>query len=130
MITKKAESPTARTQAFLRKRGVLVAKTEHWNHYAKCTQDLFGFVDTVALDPTTYDDFLCIQSTTDSHHSARVKKILANENLATILRHARVEVWSWAQRGKRKLWTVRREGFQLHPDNTCTSFTCRDPIYL
>jgi len=113
---------------------MLVAKTEHWNHYARIRQDLFGFGDTMALSPTTYNDALLIQTTTGAHRAARVAKILANAHLPIVLRHLRVEVWSWSlkgARGKRKLWTLRREGFRLEPDGaTVHVFESNDPFYL
>ena len=109
-------SPTARTQKHLRDRGYAVAMTEHWNHYARRKQDLFGFIDTLALSPTTWDALVAIQSTTGDHHAARRDKILASEITPLWLRHARLELWSWSlagKRGARKLWTLRRERFVL-----------------
>lgn len=42
-------SPTQRTLAALRKLGYLAAVVEKWNHGAHIRQDLFGFIDVLAI---------------------------------------------------------------------------------
>jgi hypothetical protein len=123
-------SPTLRTQNYLRERGLLIAKTEHYNWHAKVRVDLWGFVDTLALDPApaAVSRVLAIQSTTHDHHSHRVTKILEHENTLTVLRHVEVEVWSWGKqgaRGKKKEWTLRRTGFSFTGKRIIT-FDCSD----
>ena len=122
------------THDYLRERAMLIAKTEHYDYYGGRRKDLFGFVDTIALNPTTVKDVLFIQSTSDSNRWARRNKILANPHLPIILRHVRVEVWSWKERAgstpKRKLWRLRRDGFKLHDDGaTVSTYLSTDPLY-
>jgi len=123
-------TPMARTHAFLRERAMLIAKTEYWKHYAKVRVDLWGFIDTIALDPApgAVSRVLAIQSTTHDHHSHRVAKILEHKNTLTVLRHVEVEVWSWGKqgpRGKPKTWTLRRTGFSFR-GKRIISFDCTD----
>jgi hypothetical protein len=119
-------SPLQLTHKYLRERAMLIEITEHWNYYGKVKQDLFGFADTIALNPTTFNDVLLIQSTDSSNHSHRVTKILANDKLPIILRHCRVEVWSWGKkgaRGKPKVMTLRRTGFRFNKANLRSHFS-------
>lgn len=55
--------------------GMRVWKTEIWNSWAKIRQDMFGFADYLGFDPHTVT---LVQTTTASHVSERLKKILAN----------------------------------------------------
>jgi len=94
-------SPTQRTIAELRKRGVnSVAITEHWNHFAKIRQDLFGFIDILALVPDLERHrTLAIQTTTGAHSAERVRKIKDSPHFIPLLQTGtKVEVWSWSKR--------------------------------
>jgi hypothetical protein len=86
-------SPTQRSLAFLRGRGYLVAICEKWNPHAKIRQDLFGFVDLVAIKP---GETLAVQTTSLSNMSQRVTKISESET-APKVREAgwRIEVHGW-----------------------------------
>jgi hypothetical protein len=99
-----------RTLNWLRENGcTVVAKTEHWNHWAKRRVDLFGFIDVLAVDR---DRLLAIQVSDDEHHAGHVQKILANAAARELAYHMEIEIWSWGlrgARGKRKLWTRRVE---------------------
>jgi hypothetical protein len=109
-------SPTARTQLRLRVEGYIVANVEHWNPWAKRRQDLFGFIDTLAVNQR---EFLAIQSSTGAHHAERVDKVReALRRLPMLGNFMRIEVWTWSERvvrnqdgrkAKRKRWTLRRE---------------------
>jgi len=109
-------SPTQRTQKYLRDRGYVVANCERkipatarGYKGALVTQDLFGFIDTIACDNMT---MIAVQSTTDTHHNHRVNKAKSSPAFGVVSRHFHIEVWSWAKRGprgERKLWRVRRE---------------------
>ncbi len=66
-------SPTQRTLAYFRGLGFDVGVTEKWNHYAGIRQDLFGFIDLIAMDDV---ETIAIQATSGSNTSARTKKIL------------------------------------------------------
>lgn len=90
-------SPTERSLAYLRKQDYLAAVTERWNHFAKVRQDLFGFVDIIAVKP---GETLAVQCTSYSNVSSRVAKIAGHENTAK-LREAGwlIKVYGW-QKGK------------------------------
>lgn len=102
-------SPTQRSLAFLRKRGLVVAVTERWNPHARIRQDLFGWIDLLALDPAT-GELLAVQTTSGSHVSKRLDKIREWPHLAAWLSRHRAVVHGWAKRGprgKRKMWDCR-----------------------
>ena len=86
-------TPTQRTLAKLRADGWTPAVVEHWNAHARIRQDLFGFIDILALRD---GETLAVQATSGSNVSARVAKIAASET-APIVRKAgwRIEVWGW-----------------------------------
>jgi len=112
---------------------MLIAKTEYWHHFGKRTVDLFGFIDTIALNPTAWsEDTLAIQSTTADHHSHRVVKIIKHPNTLGVIRHWRVEVWSWGKKGARghkKEWTLRRTGFTARGNRVIAFEAEGDPLY-
>ena len=98
-------SPTQRSLAFLRAEGYTVAIVEHWNAFAKIRQDLFGFVDLLALRP---GETLAVQTTSGDNVSKRIAKIAEHELLPRVLEAGWiVEVHGWRKiKGK---WEVRRE---------------------
>jgi hypothetical protein len=122
-------SPTARTLKWLRDHGHVADVVEKWQTFPgaggrniRIRRDLFGFADILALqiEPESLGDVLLIQATAGNGgaHAARRTKIEALE-VAQKIRESRtawIEVWSWAKRGargKRKLWTLRRERWLL-----------------
>ena len=52
---------------------------ERWNQYAKVRQDLFGFVDILAVRP---NEILAVQACAGASHAARRDKILAEPRAA------------------------------------------------
>lgn len=109
-------SPTQRTLAELRKRGYTAAITEHFNPHARVRQDLFGFIDILAVHPK--GELLAIQTCSGEggDPAARVTKILALPVARLLACHCSIEVWSWARRGargKRKLWTLKEESLTV-----------------
>jgi hypothetical protein len=104
-------SPTSRTLAKLKELGFTAAITERWNSFARIRQDLFGFVDLVAVHPNAGIYF--IQACAGASHAARRAKVLAEPRAATVVAAGgRVEVISWAKQGGRgevKRWQWRRE---------------------
>jgi len=102
-------TPTQRSLAYLRKMGHTVAIVEKWNPHAKIRQDLFGFIDIVALDGLP--GLLGVQTTSGSNVSARIKKAQDSPNLALWLKAGnRFHVHGWRKagaRGKRKIWELR-----------------------
>lgn len=96
-------SPTQRSKKHLEEQGYRVAIVEHWNAYARIRQDLFGFVDLLAIRE---GETLAVQTTSGSNVSARVRKIEEHENLAAV----RKAGWRIAVHGWRKLkgrWALR-----------------------
>ena len=105
-------SPTQRSLQYCRKNGWTAGVVEKWNQWAKIRQDLFGCIDMIVIDDLEQGP-LAVQATSGSGHAARRKKSIAEPRLKLWLESpARFEIWSWSQRGpkgKRKLWTLRRE---------------------
>lgn len=98
-------SPTQRTLAALRERGYVPAITERWNPWARIRQDLYGFIDVLALHPET-GETLAVQTTSASNVSARVAKIAKHENLPIVRRAGwRIEVHGWRKKGRE--WVCR-----------------------
>ena len=73
-------TPTQRSLAYLRDEGYLVAIVEHWNPFARIRQDLFGFIDLLAI---RRDETLAVQVTA-SGVSSRGKKIEASPHLGRV----------------------------------------------
>jgi len=109
-------TPTERTLKLIRADGWIVGITERWNPHAKIRQDLFGFIDMIALKrghPVT-----AIQTTSGANHAKRREKILGMETARMWLsaEKSRLVVVSWAKRGPRgdkKTWTPRIEEITL-----------------
>ena len=103
-------TPTARSLAELRRLGWTGEVVEKWIPQAKIRRDLFGIFDIVAITP---DGLLGIQCTSGSNHASRVHKVQESDALPKWLgAGCHAEVWSWSkrgERGKRKLWVLRRE---------------------
>jgi len=98
-----------RTLAWLREHGYQAQKTEQWNHYARKRQDLFGFIDVLAVSD---HELLAIQVSHEDRHADHVKKVMALPVARDLAFHMNVEVWSWGKRGargERKVWTLRRD---------------------
>jgi hypothetical protein len=66
-------SPTQQALKHYRALGYTLAITERWNPFAKVRQDLFGFIDLVAMKAG--EPIIAIQATSSSNVSARLKKI-------------------------------------------------------
>lgn len=98
-----ATSPTQRSLKLLREAGYTVAVVEHFNHFARIRQDLFGFIDLLALRG---EETLAIQTTSYSNVSARVNKIADHENVAAVRKAGwAIAVHGWHKVGNR--WQVR-----------------------
>jgi hypothetical protein len=125
-------SPTQRTIAELKRLGYIApAIVEKWVQFPPPGHrvDLWTWCDIVAIGTGAEEllalhqfvprlvaasppRLLFIQCTTQTGVSKRLAKIRAWEHLPALLATgARVEVWGWAkrgERGKRKLWSVKR----------------------
>lgn len=119
-----ATSPTQRTRAYLKARGITNQIVEHWvripNHPAGGKRrDLFGCIDIVAL---IGQSIVGIQTSSGSNHAARRAKIEATPEMhAWFHSGGGVQIWSWSKRGatgKRKLWQVRRERWSPDEDGS------------
>ena len=92
-------SPTQLSLREAEKRGWTAAVVEKWNPYARIRQDMFGFVDIVAL---AEGEVIFIQATSDSNVSARAKKIADAQHLPAVRRaNVRVLVWGWKKRSNK-----------------------------
>lgn len=89
-------SPTQRTLAKLRKDGYTCAIVEKYNSFIKCRQDLFGFIDILAIKE---NETLGVQTTSGSNSSERVEKIKANKYYSTVKKAG----WKIIVHGWRKL---------------------------
>lgn len=90
-----SQSPIQRSLGFLRTRGYTPAITEHWNHYAKVRQDLYGFIDILAIHT---DHTLAVQTTVMSARAKRLEKILQEPYAYRWLQaypHRRIELHAW-----------------------------------
>lgn len=101
-------SPTQRSLKALREDGWTVEVVERWNPYARIRQDLFNFIDMVAIKPG--HPITGIQVTA-AGASSRVKKIQAAPAARLwLLAGGNLLVHSWAKRGprgKRKVYQCR-----------------------
>ena len=97
-------SPTQRTLAQLRKDGYTAQVVERWNPHARIRQDLFGFVDVLAIRG---GETLAVQATSGSNVASRVKKIAEHEHIGAVREAGwRVVVWGWRKNAAGR-WTLR-----------------------
>lgn len=97
-----ASSPTSRTLDWLRSDGYLAAVVEKWNPHARIRNDLFGFIDILAIKD---GETVAVQATSWSNMSARIKKIAESEHIGQV-RRAGWTVWviGW-KKGSDGRWT-------------------------
>jgi carbonic anhydrase len=75
-------SPTQRSLAHLRNEGwTLVAVVEKWNPHARIRQDLFGFIDVLAI---RRGETLAVQACSRGDIANRVRKIAEHPNVAAV----------------------------------------------
>jgi hypothetical protein len=104
-----SKTPSARSMALLRNDGWLVDSVEHWNSYARVRQDLFGFLDLIAVKDNVT---LGVQSTTYANISARVKKVLENPAFVTLKKAGWIiEVHGWKKNNGK--WICKRRELTL-----------------
>ena len=96
-------SPTFLTLKKLRDDGWTAEVVERWNPHARVRNDLWGFVDVLALKG---DTTLGVQATSASNVSARVHKIADHPNLSAVSEAGwALQVWGWSKKDNR--WVVR-----------------------
>jgi len=92
-------TPTQRTLAYLREEGYLCAIVEKWNPHVKIRQDLFGFIDILAIKK---NETLAVQCTSTGV-AARVKKIQESEYLSRVREAGwKILVIGWSKNSKGK----------------------------
>ncbi|WP_147311584.1 MULTISPECIES: hypothetical protein [Cupriavidus] len=97
-------SPTARSKEYLEGRGYLVAVVEKWNPHARVRQDLFGFIDLLAVKE---GETLGVQTTSRSNMSSRARKIADHENTPAVRQAGwKLEIHGWAK-DTRGRWGVK-----------------------
>jgi len=102
-------SPTQRSLKMLRDDGWFCAITEHWNQYSRTRNDLFGFIDLLAIRG---NETLAVQTTSGDNVSARIEKIRGIQAARLWLESPgrKIHVHGWRKvgaKGKRKLWECR-----------------------
>ena len=98
-------SPTQRSLAHLRSQGYLVTIVERWNPHARIRQDLYGFIDLLALRG---DETLAVQVTTADHVAHRLAKIAEAEHIGAVREAGwRIEVHGWRYDRKTRRWICR-----------------------
>ena len=110
-------SPTQRTLKANRNLGRICGIVEKFQQYGGkfgIRQDLFGFIDIIAIDE--FEGIVAIQST-GQDWSGHIKKIMELEEIVLKwLHHAALELWSWrkvkkVRGGKAMIWKPRIADF-------------------
>ena len=94
-------SPTKLSLKHLRKTCQAVAVVEHWCAFSRKRNDLFGFIDILALNGP---DTIAVQSTSWGNVSARAKKIAESDHIESV----RAAGWTVLIHGWRKNAKTRR----------------------
>lgn len=98
-------TPTQLTLRHLRGQGYTAEVTERWNPHAMIRQDLFGFIDILAVRD---NQTLAVQTTSAANVSSRVKKIALCQHVDAIREAGWViRVHGWRKVGNR--WELARD---------------------
>lgn len=100
---KSSTSPTQRSLKHLRAAGYLCAIVEKWNMHARIRQDLYGFIDVLAIKG---EDIIGVQSTSGDNVAARSTKITEHENYPVVIAAMRIVVHGWRKNSKNR-WVLR-----------------------
>ena len=117
-------SPTQRTLKAMREQGRICGIVERFNAHIGphgIRQDLFGFIDIIALDPI--EGIVAVQSCGQAF-SEHIRKLTEerNEDMVEWLKHGKVELIGWRKikirlasggYGKAMRWTPRMADFTL-----------------
>lgn len=102
-------SPTSRSLAYLREQGYTAEVVEKWNPHARIRQDLWGFVDILAItDQPGLPPVLAVQTTSGGEVARRIAKIVDHPNVG-IVRRAGVTIHVHGWRKLKSGWAVRVE---------------------
>ena len=97
--------PTARSLKLLRDRGYRCAVVEKWNPHARIKQDLFGFIDILAIKG---GETLAVQATSGSNVAARLTKIAEADATKDVLAAGwTIKVHGWRKIAKSGRWECR-----------------------
>ena len=99
-------TPTQLTLRHLRADGwPLVEVVEHWNPHARIRQDMFGFVDVIAV---RRGETLAVQTTSAANVSSRIRKIAEHPNVGAVREAGwTIRVHGWRKRSGR--WELHRD---------------------
>ena len=111
-------SSTQRSLAWLKSHGYTCGIVEKWNRFGGAInpttgerigsrQDLFGFIDIIAIGP---EGVVGVQCTSGSNHSSHIQKIFDEYRFYIWVRHCKVLMMSWTKKGKKdsiKKWEAR-----------------------
>ena len=100
---KKSKSPTQRSLEHWRAKGYVCAIVEHWNPWVRIRQDLYGFIDVLAIKD---EDIVGIQACSGTDVSKRVTKIVEHANYPLVTKALRIVVQGWRKNAARK-WMLR-----------------------
>jgi hypothetical protein len=95
-------SPTQRSLKHLRESGYVCQVVERWNAFAHIRQDLFGWIDIVAVHPEL--GILGVQTTTRENLNARMDKARGNLALLSWRLYGSLHAHGWKKRANR--WVV------------------------
>ena len=96
-------SPTQLTLKLLRGDGWTAEVVEHWNPHARIRNDLYGFIDVLAVrGPET----LAVQTTSHTNVAARIRKIADHPNVGAVREAGwAIRVHGWRKvKGRWMLW--------------------------
>ena len=102
---------TKKTLEKLRKDGYVCAIVEHWNSHAGVRQDLYGFIDILAIKE---GEILGVQTTSKKCFSDHVQKIIKHKNFIAVKKSGiRIILHGWEKEavGKRLLWKCKEKIF-------------------
>lgn len=115
------QSNTSRTLKAMRDMGRMAVVVERWNRFAKVRQDLFGFIDIIALDEAC--GIVGVQSCGSSFasHLAKITSECHDAAMTWLRCGGKIELWSWRKvklkRGAKKyVWRPRVADFTLQGD--------------
>ncbi len=98
-------SPTQLSLKELRKTCAAVQVVEKWNPHARIRQDLFGFIDILALDGETT---IAVQSTSWANVSSRAKKIAESELVGAVRKAGwKIIIHGWRKNLKTKRYECK-----------------------
>ena len=87
----------------MRDAGYLCAIVEKWNMHAKIRQDLYGFIDVLAIKD---EDIVGVQACTGGDVSTRMHKIIEHANYPSVIKAMRIVIHGWRKSAAGK-WTLR-----------------------